>query len=236
MNIRFDQKGDIIVSAIKDRVFKDASRYNLLFHIYNFLNPKNHFKIGRFNLFTYTSCLFSGVRIKVFGTGNRIIMGELCNLKRCTIYIYGNNNTISFGDKVYMNQTDIRIENDNNEMDIGSSSSFTARVHLAAIESTRLHIGEDCMFSTDIHVRTGDSHSILDENGKRVNYPKEVVFGNHVWVGTRVVCLKDVVIPNQCIIGANALLTKKFTEENCVIAGNPARIIKRNQSWVREQI
>ena len=29
----------------------------------------------------------------------------------------------------------------------------------------------------------------------------------------------------------NSIVTKSFNEENCVIAGNPAKIVKRNIEW-----
>lgn len=39
------------------------------------------------------------------------------------------------------------------------------------------------------------------------------------------------VIPDGCVIGANSFVTKKFYESNCMIAGTPARIIKKNIRW-----
>jgi len=33
---------------------------------------------------------------------------------------------------------------------------------------------------------------------------------------------------NGCIIGANSFVNKVFNQNNCIIAGNPARIVKEN--------
>ena len=41
-------------------------------------------------------------------------------------------------------------------------------------------------------------------------------------------CLKTVTVPKSCVICANSLLTRKFTEENCIIVGNLTDMIKRN--------
>lgn len=84
------------------------------------------------------------------------------------------------------------------------------------------------MFANDIHVRTGDSHTIIDSEGNRINTSKSISIGNHVWIGTKVTCF--------CVIGANTLISKKFERTNCVIAGNPASIIKSEINWKRERL
>lgn len=53
-----------------------------------------------------------------------------------------------------------------------------------------------------------------------------VIIGDNVWVGAGSCILPNVTIGNNCIIGANSVVTKSFPD-NCVIAGNPAKIIKQ---------
>lgn len=43
--------------------------------------------------------------------------------------------------------------------------------------------------------------------------------------------LKGTIIPSNTIVGAGALLTKSYEEENTIIAGAPAQIVKRNVFW-----
>lgn len=43
--------------------------------------------------------------------------------------------------------------------------------------------------------------------------------------------LKGAVIPKGCVIGANSNVVSGFTEKNCIIAGNPARIVKKHITW-----
>lgn len=38
----------------------------------------------------------------------------------------------------------------------------------------------------------------------------------------------------EIIFGINAVVTKRFDEENTIIAGNPAKLVKRNVKWQRE--
>lgn len=54
-----------------------------------------------------------------------------------------------------------------------------------------------------------------------------VKIGRNVWVGDKATILPDVSIGNNCIIGANSVVTKSFPD-NCVIAGNPAKILGTN--------
>lgn len=68
-----------------------------------------------------------------------------------------------------------------------------------------------------------------------------VKIGNNVFIGMKSTILKGVHIGNNVIIGANSLVTKNVPD-NCVVAGNPAKIImtldeyyeKRKQAQVGE--
>lgn len=207
----------------------------LLIHIYNNASLKNKLLLKQDNSLNYGMSLIKNTKIIVNGKSNNIIIGDMCHLKNCHIYINGNSNTVNIGNHCNFNQTMLCIEDDNNEIRIGNGTTIHGNTHLAAIESTKLIIGSDCMFSSDITFRTGDSHSIIDTNGRRLNYSKDIVISDHVWVGTKVICLKGVSVPKNCVIGANSLLTRKFSEENCIIAGNPANIIKNKTNWKRER-
>ena len=123
------------------------------------------------------------------------------------------------------------MEKSGNEILLEEHVRILGKTHLAAIEGTKITIGKDCLFSSDIHFRTGDSHSVLDMEGRRINASEDIVVGEHVWVGTKVTCLKGAVIPPHSIVGACALVTGKFTRPNCVLAGVPAKVVKEQVDW-----
>lgn len=45
--------------------------------------------------------------------------------------------------------------------------------------------------------------------------------------------MKGVTIPNDTIVAYNSCVTKSFSDENSIIAGSPAIIVKRNIKWER---
>lgn len=55
---------------------------------------------------------------------------------------------------------------------------------------------------------------------------KSVVIGKNCFIGCNSLILKGTILGDGCVVGAGAVVSGKF-EENCVIAGNPARIIKK---------
>lgn len=73
----------------------------------------------------------------------------------------------------------------------------------------------------------------MDKDGKCINHAESIEIGNHVWIGMDVSISKGAQIADNSVIGQKALVTKAFKEQNVMIAGVPARIIKTNISWDR---
>ncbi len=180
--------------------------------------------------------LLKKVDIRISGKNNRIIIEDFCQLKNCAIYISGSNNTIHIGAWSTLINAEICIEDDGNAVILEEHTRILGETHLAAIEGTKIIIGKDSMFSSGVHFRTGDSHSILNRNGERINGSEDIVIGEHVWVGTKVTCLKGVHVSDHCIIGACSLVTGKFEKPNCVLAGVPAKVVKENVDWSMQRI
>lgn len=119
---------------------------------------------------------------------------------------------------------------------IGERSSF-GDAHIAAHTFSKMRIGKDCLFSWGEMVFCSDGHAIfeiLDSEKHAVrtnpNENDELIIGDHVWLGYRCHIVSGANIGDGCIVGAGSLVNKKFPN-NCIIAGVPARIIKRNRAW-----
>lgn len=55
---------------------------------------------------------------------------------------------------------------------------------------------------------------------------KDVVIGSNCWIGMNAVILPGVVLGDRTIVGAGGIVTKSFPNGHCIIAGNPAKIIR----------
>lgn len=170
------------------------------------------------------------------GSNNRIIFQGGGILKNCSIMICGSNNTIIIGPETNITDGSFWMEDNGNCITIGSHTSICGKTHLACIEGTSITIGSDCLFSSNIIFRTGDSHSIMDLNGSRINWSEDIIVGNHCWIGYGATVLKGVCISQNNVVSTGALVTKDFKEEHSIIGGNPAKVIKQNILWDKSRI
>lgn len=90
-------------------------------------------------------------------------------------------------------------------------------------------IGSDCYISDFVRIQDSDNHSII-ENGIKKNNTAPVIIGNHVWICKNAIILKGVTVADGAVIAAGAVVTKDVPE-NCIVAGNPAKVIKQNIKW-----
>lgn len=128
----------------------------------------------------------------------------------------------------------------NSSLQIGKEFSVGENYHIALDNYTEILIGDDCMFSNDVFLRSNDGHSIFDiATGKNINSTQEIgkkrkiEIGNHVWVGMRAAILYHTKIGDGSIVGALSLVKNVFPN-NCILAGTPAKMIKKDISWSRE--
>jgi acetyltransferase-like isoleucine patch superfamily enzyme len=56
---------------------------------------------------------------------------------------------------------------------------------------------------------------------------EDVILGEGCWIGMNSVILPGVVLGPHTIVGAGSVVTKSFIEGNCIIAGNPASVIRK---------
>ncbi|HRW21082.1 MAG TPA: acyltransferase [Bacteroidales bacterium] len=86
-----------------------------------------------------------------------------------------------------------------------------------------IKIGKNFLFAPGIKI-ISSNHDFKNRDLPSKTSP--VIIGDNVWMGTSAIILPGVEIGNNCIIGAGSVVTKSFKEDNLLIAGNPAKIIK----------
>lgn len=119
---------------------------------------------------------------------------------------------------------------------VGSNVSTTATAGISATEGTTVSIGEDSMLAIGVQLRADDGHPIFDVNsGKRVNISRDIIIGQHVWVGYNAAILGGVTVGSGAVIGLGSVVTKDVPN-NAVAAGNPARVVRSDIAWERPHL
>lgn len=172
-------------------------------------------------------------RVRVDGDRNKVHFGEGVRTQNLRISIQGSGNKVLIGARTLIRGS-ISIRGDNHTVDIGEDSLLRG-VAIICREGCGVRIGSDVLISTEVSIRTSDSHSIFDRStGDRENPGKPVTIGDHVWVAQDVSIGKGVSIPNDCVIAARSFVTKSFEEEHILIGGMPARVLKTGVTWTKE--
>lgn len=175
------------------------------------------------------------VTIKLGGRNNRLVLGEGTEITHCEIRLDGEDNLIEIGPRTRFSSGKIYLRDTRGQhIRIGADTTVEG-AYLLIDEAASIDIGNDCMLSTDILIRTGDKHSIIDvESGQRINPSRDVRIADRVWIGRDVQVLKGTVLHPESVVGACSLVAKAFEEGNCVVAGVPAKIVKRGIRWDRK--
>lgn len=126
------------------------------------------------------------------------------------------------------------------EIKIGDYTLIGNRTVLQAWDSVK--IGSYVMISPEVWIQDNNSHStyaqdrLIDMLGSRDfndkgtdlthAQSKPITIGDHVWIGRRAIILKGVNIGDRAIVAAGAVVTKDVPQDS-IVAGNPAKVVKR---------
>ena len=110
-----------------------------------------------------------------------------------------------------------------------SGATIYARKKIIIGENTC--IGGNCkILDNDFHPIEAEVRTKLlrnDNGGDSDLVPsREIVIGKNCFIGCNSIILKGTVLGDGCGVGAGAVVCGKF-EDNCVIAGNPARVMRK---------
>lgn len=184
--------------------------------------------------------LCDGVRVKsrlqIEGNNNKIVIGKNALLLNSLVKILGDNCVVSIGEDAYLDGVELWIEDNNNTINIGNRTFVGHHTHIACTESRKtVSIGSDCMISSHVQIRTGDSHSILNDKGERINPAQDVMVSDHCWIGEGVTILKGTNIKRDSIVATKAVVSGSFGPR-ALIGGIPAKLLKEGVDWCERRI
>lgn len=178
----------------------------------------------------YSACSkIKGINFQFDGSGNVLRLHKPFSFNNVRIVLQGGS-FVEIGANAAMLDSCLWLCN-KGRVKIGKN--FHCQEHLQIVgfdeQALEVTIGDDCLFSYDICIRPSDGHPIFDkQTGQMINPGKSIHIGNKVWVGMRSVFLKGACVADNCVVGANSLVTKPLTQSQSIYFGSPAQ--KRNKS------
>jgi len=149
------------------------------------------------------------------------------------IYFEGGNNEIHFGKGLSVGELRINCGK-NAYCSIGEETAIEECTIF--VSDGKVTVGKHCLFSYKVILRNHDGHCIFDKRtGKRINYAGNISIGNHVWIGYHATLLGNATIGDNSVVGTMAVTSSTFPKE-VVIAGNPAKIIREEICWSKDNV
>ncbi|MBU3188432.1 acyltransferase [Clostridium bowmanii] len=184
---------------------------------------------------------FKSNYFKVFMKFNKVQYGEHLNLiglpvifkqKKAELTI-GNDCLIKsdfLSNLVGLYQRTIIVAREEGKIHIGSNVGISGATIYSKVS---IEIGNYTNIGGNVKILDHDFHPIDAEARKMNNMAmvgkKPIIIGENVFVGCNSIILKGTEIGDNSVVGAGSVVSGKFPA-NVVIAGNPARIIKRLES------
>jgi acetyltransferase-like isoleucine patch superfamily enzyme len=111
---------------------------------------------------------------------------------------------------------------DSGRIKIGDYCLISPGVRISS--AIAIDIGHNCMLANGVYITDADWHGIYDRLDT-IGQSAPVVLKENVWIGDSAIICKGVTIGQNSIVGAGSIVTGDIPE-NCVAAGNPARVVK----------
>lgn len=189
---------------------------------------------GRNNRVDIGKSLLTRTRIRICGRDNTVVIGDHCRLHDLAILVTGTGHRLEIAAGCQL-RGKIKLEDSGSAVAIGPGTTME-NGYLGAYEGTRISIGNDCMISDQVGVRTGDMHSLVAaDTGARLNPAQDVVIEAHVWLCRGATVMKGCRIGAHSVLGAYSILTGPLPA-GVLAVGAPAKVIRTGINWRRERI
>lgn len=181
------------------------------------------FKSNYFKLIMKLNKVKFGNNLNLYGIpvifrkgGSQINIGENCTIKSSFL-----SNLVGLSQR-----TIIVTRTDEAKINIGDNVGISG----ATIYARKgISIGDNTLIGGNVKIFDNDFHPIEVEarnmDIKKCIGTKEVNIGENCFIGCNSIILKGSKIGNGTVIGAGSIVSGIFPD-NCVVAGNPAKIIK----------
>lgn len=103
-------------------------------------------------------------------------------------------------------------------------NNFQIPVYFQAFGGARIMLGRNVWIARGCCLIT-TNHDLIDPERHRQG--KDIRIGDNCWLGANVVIMPGVELGPNTVVGANAVVTKSFPEGHGILAGVPAKLVRR---------
>lgn len=151
------------------------------------------------------------IRGRITGRNSAVVIGPRCRIKNLSIHLSGHNALLI----------------------IGADTSCEGAAMIVGPDGQFMVIGDDCMISTGVTLRTNDGHAIFDRGSlQRINEAESVTIQSHVWLGNSSRVNKGVTIGCGSVLG-QCSIASGVLEPHSIYGGVPCRLIRSGIAWSR---
>lgn len=104
--------------------------------------------------------------------------------------------------------------------------NFYCNCGVCILDVCKVKIGDNCLIGPQVGIYTACHPIDRATRVSGVELGKPITIGNDCWIGGRAVINPGVTLGDNVIVGSGAVVTKSFPS-NVIIAGNPAKIIRK---------
>lgn len=174
-------------------------------------------------LFIILQCKLKRIDLKI---GNKVSFNQQAVINGKGTVIIGDKVSIGYklGGNYYKNRSEFQPRYKDAVIEIGDEVAFNNNIFICCAQ--RVKIGNNCLIGEGVTIFDFEAHGTSPYNRHKLGNEKEVIIGNNVWIGSKVIILKGAKIGDNSIIAAGSVVLGKEYPSNVIIGGNPARIIK----------
>lgn len=182
-----------------------------------------------------------GVKLKVIGNNNIIIIDSHSTFNNSSITIDNSNNGYLLIENHcnFQNLHIVAQMADNFNIRFAPHNRVHGSLSITCVEyNTGFISGFGTIYASDIKAKSGDAHTIFNKNTKEIiNKPtKEITIGDNCWIGDNVLLTKNAQIPCNSILAMGSVVTKCFSDKYTIIGGNPAKVLRKDVNWSQFRI
>ena len=147
---------------------------------------------------------------------------------------FGRNVVVSsdfYSNLIGLQQRSILVARDGGKIKIGDNVGISG----ATIYATNgIEIGNNVIVGANVKILDNDFHSLeaIERVKPKIDRTKinsrPIVIGNNCFLGANAIILKGSTIGDNCVVGAGSIVCGDFSRSDCIIAGNPGVVIRRN--------